>query len=207
MPSTSFRDAATQPSLGSGETLAASEQPTSRRSVGYVSLLVSGLIAICGILTRSGPSEWVQAIAQISPMYWLGLGMRSALLPDCAYVAEIAGSWRPLEATWCSLRRYCRPARGPVGRGPDGPARIGIERGAPPGAGCCSGWREAGPKEREPIVWLGQAPSASMLVSGPSMAMRILLASARVAPVGARAADDVRPAPDAARRAGEWRGR
>jgi ABC-2 type transport system permease protein len=29
-------------------------------------------------------------------MYWLGLGMRSALLPDGAVVVEIGQSWRPL---------------------------------------------------------------------------------------------------------------
>jgi ABC-2 type transport system permease protein len=40
---------------------------------------------------------WVQVIAQIFPMYWLGLGMRSAFLPDEAAAAEIGGSWRTLE--------------------------------------------------------------------------------------------------------------
>jgi ABC-2 type transport system permease protein len=39
---------------------------------------------------------WVQDIAQVFPMYWLGLGMRSALLPDSAIVAEIGRSWRPV---------------------------------------------------------------------------------------------------------------
>jgi ABC-2 type transport system permease protein len=32
-------------------------------------------------------------------MYWLGLGMRSALLPDSAVVVEIGQSWRP----WATL--------------------------------------------------------------------------------------------------------
>ena len=39
---------------------------------------------------------WVQVVAQVFPMYWLGLGMRSAFLPDSYATAEIAGSWR----TW-----------------------------------------------------------------------------------------------------------
>jgi ABC-2 type transport system permease protein len=39
---------------------------------------------------------WVQIVAQIFPMYWLGLGMRSAFLPDAAAALEIGGSWR----TW-----------------------------------------------------------------------------------------------------------
>ena len=40
---------------------------------------------------------WVQVIAQVFPMYWLGLGMRSAFLPDSAAALEIGGSWRTLE--------------------------------------------------------------------------------------------------------------
>jgi ABC-2 type transport system permease protein len=39
---------------------------------------------------------WVQIIAQVFPMYWLGLGMRSAFLPDSAAVIEVGGSWRPV---------------------------------------------------------------------------------------------------------------
>jgi ABC-2 type transport system permease protein len=39
---------------------------------------------------------WVQVVAQIFPMYWLGLGMRSAFLPDSAAVLEISESWRTL---------------------------------------------------------------------------------------------------------------
>jgi ABC-2 type transport system permease protein len=40
---------------------------------------------------------WVQAIAQVFPMYWLGLGMRSAFLPESAATLEIGESWRTLE--------------------------------------------------------------------------------------------------------------
>ena len=48
---------------------------------------------------------WVQTVAQIFPMYWVGLGMRSAFLPDAAAALEIGGSWRTLEtvlvlSTW-----------------------------------------------------------------------------------------------------------
>lgn len=41
--------------------------------------------------------EWVQVAVQLLPMYWLGLGMRSALLPADAAAAELGGSWRTLE--------------------------------------------------------------------------------------------------------------
>lgn len=37
---------------------------------------------------------WIQVVAQIFPMYWLGLGMRSAFLPDSAAMLEIGDSWR-----------------------------------------------------------------------------------------------------------------
>ncbi|GAB2495400.1 ABC transporter permease [Streptosporangium sandarakinum] len=41
--------------------------------------------------------EWLQWIAQVFPIYWMGLGMRSALLPDSAVAVEIGESWRHLE--------------------------------------------------------------------------------------------------------------
>ena len=40
---------------------------------------------------------WVQVVAQAFPMYWMGLGMRSAFLPDAAATREIAESWRTLD--------------------------------------------------------------------------------------------------------------
>jgi len=39
----------------------------------------------------------VQWVAQLFPVYWLGLGMRSAMLPDSAVVVELGNSWRHLE--------------------------------------------------------------------------------------------------------------
>lgn len=40
---------------------------------------------------------WVQVVAQVFPMYWLGLGMRSAFLPDEAADLEVGSSWRTVE--------------------------------------------------------------------------------------------------------------
>jgi ABC-2 type transport system permease protein len=40
---------------------------------------------------------WVQVVAQVFPTYWIGLGMRSAFLPDSAAALEIGGSWRPVQ--------------------------------------------------------------------------------------------------------------
>src|SRR5215831_13693617 len=71
---------------------------SSPRTAGYLSLLVLGLIAISGIFYPiTALPQWLQWIAQLFPIYWLGLGTRSALLPAAAVGVEIGGSWRPVE--------------------------------------------------------------------------------------------------------------
>ncbi|MEV4151060.1 ABC transporter permease [Amycolatopsis sp. NPDC049691] len=70
---------------------------SSPRSTGLIVLPVVGLGAISGIFYPiTALPGWVQDIAQVFPMYWMGLGMRSALLPDSAVVVEIGRSWRPV---------------------------------------------------------------------------------------------------------------
>jgi ABC-2 type transport system permease protein len=65
---------------------------------GLAMLPVMILTSISGIFYPiSAMPGWVQAVAQGFPIYWLGLGVRSALLPDAAAALEIAGSWRHLE--------------------------------------------------------------------------------------------------------------
>ncbi|MCW5697011.1 MAG: ABC transporter permease [Bauldia sp.] len=63
-----------------------------------------GMLPVIGLLVISGVfypitamAGWLQVIAQIFPVYWLGLGMRSAFLPDEAAAIEIGESWRTLE--------------------------------------------------------------------------------------------------------------
>ncbi|MEV0089193.1 ABC transporter permease [Saccharopolyspora sp. NPDC050642] len=71
---------------------------SSPRSLGMVMVPMMGLIAISGIFYPiTEYPQWLQWIAQAFPMYWLGLGMRSALLPDAMAAAEIGESWRHLE--------------------------------------------------------------------------------------------------------------
>lgn len=60
-----------------------------------------GMMPIMVLASISGiffPMEllwgWVRVVAQVFPMYWLGLGMRSAFLPDAAVALEIGQSWR-----------------------------------------------------------------------------------------------------------------
>lgn len=68
------------------------------QSLGMLTLLIMGLVVLSGIFypITSFPG-WLQVIGQIFPMYWLGLGMRSALLPDSTLAAEIGQSWRTVE--------------------------------------------------------------------------------------------------------------
>jgi ABC-2 type transport system permease protein len=69
----------------------------SPRGAGLMSLPVMGLIVISGIFYPiTALPGWLQGVAQAFPMYWLGLGMRSALLPDSAVIVELGGSWRQL---------------------------------------------------------------------------------------------------------------
>jgi ABC-2 type transport system permease protein len=68
------------------------------RNAGIVMLPMMGLTAISGIFYPiSAMPEWLQGIAQVFPIYWLGLGMRAAMLPDALRMAEIGDSWRHLE--------------------------------------------------------------------------------------------------------------
>ncbi|WP_305782935.1 ABC transporter permease [Symbioplanes lichenis] len=65
------------------------------RNVGFITLPLFGLVAISGIFYPiTAIPGWLQAVAQGFPVYWLGLGMRSAFLPDSLTVVELGHSWR-----------------------------------------------------------------------------------------------------------------
>ncbi|MEU8148930.1 ABC transporter permease [Nonomuraea sp. NPDC048901] len=71
---------------------------TSARAQGLVQLPFLAMIGISGIFYPiTALPEWLQRIAQAFPIYWMGLGTRSALLPDSAAAIEIGQSWRHLE--------------------------------------------------------------------------------------------------------------
>ena len=66
-----------------------------------------GMLPVLGLAGISGiffPVQqlwgWVQVVAQMFPMYWTALGLRSAFLPDAAAAAEIGGSWRPVQTVF-----------------------------------------------------------------------------------------------------------
>jgi ABC-2 type transport system permease protein len=68
------------------------------RNTGIIMLPVMGLVAVSGIFYPiSAMPDWVQSVAQVFPIYWLGLGMRSAMLPDGLSAVEIGESWRHVE--------------------------------------------------------------------------------------------------------------
>jgi ABC-2 type transport system permease protein len=61
-------------------------------------LPLMGLIATSGIFYPiTNFPIWLQWIAQVFPIYWLGLGMRSAMLPGDMAAVEFGHSWRHLE--------------------------------------------------------------------------------------------------------------
>lgn len=69
-----------------------------RRVGSWGFLVTGGLIAVSGLLMPlSLLPGWAQLVGQVFPPYWIGLGLRSALLPDSAVTAEVGESWRQLE--------------------------------------------------------------------------------------------------------------
>lgn len=68
------------------------------RTLMFGSFPLMVLIGVSGIFYPvTALPGWLQAIAQFFPFYWVGLGLRSAMLPDSAVAIEIGQSWRHLE--------------------------------------------------------------------------------------------------------------
>jgi ABC-2 type transport system permease protein len=71
--------------------------PSQRSAGGPMLLLLAGLTAISGIFYPiTHLPVFLQWTGQVFPMYWLGLGMRSALLPNALAAVEVGHSWRHL---------------------------------------------------------------------------------------------------------------
>ncbi len=77
---------------------------------------VAGLAGISGVLFPIAVLwGWVQGLAQALPMYWMGMAMRWAFLPDAAQAAELGGEWRigvglAVMAAWAALGVAVAPA-------------------------------------------------------------------------------------------------
>ncbi|WP_026416059.1 ABC transporter permease [Actinomadura oligospora] len=71
---------------------------SSPRAAGLITLPVMAVISVSGVFYPvTALPGWLQDVAQVFPVYWLGLGMRSALLPDAMATVELHQSWRHLE--------------------------------------------------------------------------------------------------------------
>lgn len=67
----------------------------SARSGNVMMIGIFGLMGISGIFTPiTQLPVWLQWVGQALPLYWLGLGVRSALLPGNLAAVEIGHSWR-----------------------------------------------------------------------------------------------------------------
>lgn len=68
------------------------------RALFFVTMPLMLVVGISGIFYPiTALPGWLQGIAQVLPCYWLGLGLRSALLPESAVQIEIDQSWRHFE--------------------------------------------------------------------------------------------------------------
>ncbi|MFC8627691.1 ABC transporter permease [Streptomyces anulatus] len=87
----------------------------SPRNISVVMFPLLALFGISGIFfPMTEAPEWLQFVAQVFPVYWLGLGMRAALLPDAFASVEIGDSWRLLETflalgAWSALGLLLAP--------------------------------------------------------------------------------------------------
>ncbi len=72
--------------------------PNTQKAMTWGFLPVMAVTAISGIFVpMSSLWGWVQVLGQVFPVYWLGIGLRSAFLPAEVAAAEIGGTWRTLE--------------------------------------------------------------------------------------------------------------
>ena len=82
---------------------------------GWGFLVIAALTLVSGLIVPLvAMPAWVQVVGQGSPLYWIGLGLRSAFLPDEFAAAEIGGSWRlPLVfavlLAWAVVGWLCGP--------------------------------------------------------------------------------------------------
>jgi ABC-2 type transport system permease protein len=109
----------------------------SQRSAGpWWVLMLSGLAAISGIFYPiTHLPVFLQWTGQVFPMYWLGLGMRSALLPNAMAAVEVGHSWRHLASfgvlsAWAVTGLVLAPAvlRRMARRSPARPSRPAARR-------------------------------------------------------------------------------
>ncbi|MFG2678567.1 ABC transporter permease [Streptomyces sp. NPDC048392] len=86
------------------------------RNMSLIMIPLFGLAALSGLFyPASRLPEALQHFAEVFPLYWIGLGARSALLPDSAAAAEIGQAWRHWETVgvlgaWALVGLLAAPA-------------------------------------------------------------------------------------------------
>ncbi|WP_159944759.1 MULTISPECIES: ABC transporter permease [unclassified Nocardiopsis] len=66
-----------------------------RTGAGLTMVPVLGLIMVSGVMSPiTAMAGWVQDLAQFFPVYWIGLGVRAALLPADHAALELTGTWQ-----------------------------------------------------------------------------------------------------------------
>ena len=93
------------------QVITALHHPRLRRILEFVCLVP---ITVPVVVLVVGFVPVYQVVAQVFPMYWMGLGMRSAFLPEAAAAQEIGGSWRTAETvavlgTWAVVGALVTP--------------------------------------------------------------------------------------------------
>lgn len=64
-------------------------------TMAWTSLVLYALLSISGVFyPLSALPGWLQVIGQALPLYWIGLGLRSAFLPPEAAALELGGAWQ-----------------------------------------------------------------------------------------------------------------
>lgn len=72
--------------------------PNAREALAWSMMPVLGVMAISGIFfSVTSLPETLQVVSQLFPPKWIAQGVRSALLPDSALVAETGHSWQHLQ--------------------------------------------------------------------------------------------------------------
>ena len=118
--------------------------PSPKSAGAILGLPMMALMVVSGVMIPvTVMPEVVQWIAQAFPLYWQGLGLRSAFLPDSMLAAEIAGSW--------ASRVHGGRARR-LGRSP-GPGPSACRSAAPPAANPAHGWPNGGSRHRPRRSW------------------------------------------------------
>ncbi|MFD6948713.1 ABC transporter [Nocardiopsis sp. TSRI0078] len=66
-----------------------------RTGVGLIMVPVLGLVMTSGVmLPITFMADWIQTAARFFPVYWIGLGVRAALLPADYASLELTGTWQ-----------------------------------------------------------------------------------------------------------------